>query len=147
MESREEGGRVRVGRVREARNSFNGIISVPPSTLWLKPWDLNQLKGKLKRCLRTILSAGIFPPVFYYDGEGGVKKKREFSLGLLWSFKVGRNTGERKRRRETDTNLVSFLFFTCINNSTGSDVRNEQLGAQTATNRNKECGKDGAKGH
>ena len=31
------------------------------------------LKGKIKRCLRTIPFAGIFPPVFYYDG--GVGKK------------------------------------------------------------------------
>lgn len=32
------------------------------------------LRGKIKRCLRTISFAGIFPPVLYYDRAGGVKK-------------------------------------------------------------------------
>lgn len=83
------------------------------------------LKGKIKRCLRTISFAGISPPVFYYDGDGA--KKKRISIWPSFDVSKERRTLEKERRREFDTNLVSFLSFTCINNSTGNEVGSEQL--------------------
>lgn len=59
-------------------------VLCPPNTLIKAMGPKSKLlKGKIKRCLRTISFAGIFPPVFYYDGEGVKKKKKNFYLALL----------------------------------------------------------------
>lgn len=100
MDSREEGGRVRVGRVKKQGIHLMESFLCPLQHLIKAMGPKSKLlKVKLKRCLRTILSAGIFPPVFYYDGEGGVKKKKGVLFGPPLIFQSIEEHWRKKKKK------------------------------------------------